>query len=399
MSTIDDLDDIQAQYLTVQGAITYNFSTIVMTCFVEGLYAIVFGMALNTLFRRRDLPYYNLYVGVTISLFVVATIAWLLDTTLGFRQASIAVQTLGSGDFDLFLNYYNTDLFWQAEIGIVSILMVVINIIAEIMLIHRCNTVWGSGRRSMYLLIATSVILNGKNFQPSSSQFLTSPVQAIGLASAVMWTIWADDLNVPNAANLFVDSVNLNGAYSITNGTFNFVITAMTGGRIWWLLRQVRYHGEPKNLPKYRRVLHIIFESGVIYPVVAITTQIIEFVDPDSVRVPVNFSIASMQAAVGLRFLSRVESLKLTDSQFVQGIAPTLIIVRALSNTSSEVTGLSTSVTLSRGTAAGITAPRFRTILPLHQEAGSKDGIELSATNVVGVQSESGETEGWSRKG
>ncbi|KAK7038784.1 hypothetical protein VNI00_010670 [Paramarasmius palmivorus] len=95
-----------------------------------------------------------------------------------------------------------------------------------------------------------------------------------------------------------------------TSAGLNFVLTALTAGRIWWISRQARHILSRADNQQYRAIIAIILESGLIYPVLQIIYIVtLRILDPERIgNIPVDLFPVVYQTA---------------------GIAPTLIIVRA----------------------------------------------------------------------
>ncbi|KAJ8091062.1 hypothetical protein PM082_024672 [Marasmius tenuissimus] len=163
------------------------------------------------------------------------------------------------------------------------------------MLIHRCYVVWFGNKWVGITLLVLSVVLN-----------------SVGLAGCIMFTIGFRDTRFPEHIVLLLKGNNINNGYLIANVIFNSLLTALTAGRIYAISREARkFLGDDGINKTYKTVVAVIIESGLIYPTSLIIYIVILLrLDPNNQSLlPVDLSPLFMQAA---------------------GIAPTLIIVRAL---------------------------------------------------------------------
>ncbi|EEB92463.1 hypothetical protein MPER_09020 [Moniliophthora perniciosa FA553] len=114
--------------------------------------------------------------------------------------------------------------------------------------------------------------------------------------------------------NLYVNGNRMTLSALVINVAISFSVTLLTAGRIWFISHQIRRLYGQKTSPKYRTVIAIILESGLLCPL-AITINLIitNVTDPESA--PIDFSAVVYQIA---------------------GIAPTLVIARAQTGKSIE---------------------------------------------------------------
>ncbi|KAF9255308.1 hypothetical protein L218DRAFT_884405 [Marasmius fiardii PR-910] len=104
----NDLERILAPYLTADQVITGPLPTLSIIFAIYGIYVMVFGLAIRVL-SRRDRPLSGLYMGLSISLFVLATLgmptyAWGLS-----RQTMIVFKAATTKDYTPLLKYINSD--------------------------------------------------------------------------------------------------------------------------------------------------------------------------------------------------------------------------------------------------------------------------------------------------
>ncbi|KAK7038783.1 hypothetical protein VNI00_010669 [Paramarasmius palmivorus] len=161
------------------------------------------------------------------------------------------------------------------------------------MLIHRCYTIWGSRKRvAIPLIIALSMTY--------ATIFAAAIMEGVGIYDSRQKWRWA----------LFDTAALISYAGWNTSAGLNFVLTALTAGRIWWISHKARHILSQADNQQYRAIIAIILESGLIYPVLQILYIItLRILDPGGIgNMPVDLFPVVYQTA---------------------GIAPTLIIVRA----------------------------------------------------------------------
>ncbi|KAF9256102.1 hypothetical protein L218DRAFT_848124, partial [Marasmius fiardii PR-910] len=216
-----------------------------------GIYVMVFGLAIRVL-SRRDRPLSGLYMGLSISLFVLATLgtatyAWGLSwqTMIQFKAAT-------TKDYTPLLKYLISD---ERKIRILGHstfpshrLKTFISVIADSMLIHRCCVIWQS-RIMMYLLAFLAVVTMG--------------------------------LSIPND-RLYSTASTIDKGGLIAIAVFQVLLGLLTGGRIWWISREVRrLMGRSANA-RYNSIVAIIIESGLLYAASLVVNVVLGLaVDPD----------------------------------------------------------------------------------------------------------------------
>ncbi|KAK1223923.1 hypothetical protein PQX77_013202 [Marasmius sp. AFHP31] len=162
------------------------------------------------------------------------------------------------------------------------------NVIADIMMVHRCYIIWGSNQILGYTLGLVALALNG-----------------ISIATAILGPI---GLSSPAMKHLLTIGTLIDYGDTIAVAAFNGLLSLLTGGRIWWISREARRF-EKLAHTKYKAIVSVILESGLLYPVSMIAATVVPIVlDPDSHGI-VPIHVASI-------------------STLMSGLAPTLIIVR-----------------------------------------------------------------------
>ncbi|KAL0577618.1 hypothetical protein V5O48_004379 [Marasmius crinis-equi] len=127
------------------------------------------------------------------------------------------------------------------------------------------------------------------------------------ITSAIMMVIGTRDSSVESNLELALHGIDVQYVSQIMSAVVNFLLTVLTAGRIWWIIRRTpkSVRVESATQRTISSVIRIIVESGMIYPLVIIVDLAI--VNTLSFLQPVDFAPTMVLAA---------------------GIAPTLILVR-----------------------------------------------------------------------
>ncbi|KAF9256583.1 hypothetical protein L218DRAFT_192192 [Marasmius fiardii PR-910] len=255
----NDLERILAPYLTAEQVITNPLTTLSIMFAIYGIYVMVFGLAIRVL-SRRDRPFSGLYMGLSISLFVLTTLgmptyAWGLS-----RQTMIVFKAATTKDYTPLLKYINSDERKSLWVSTTNFATCIMNVIADSMLIHRCCVLWQS-RIMMYLLAFLAVVVNG-----------------INLGSVIAATM---GLSIPND-RLYSTALTIDYGGLIATAVFQVLLALLTGGRIWWISREVRRLMGPSTNARYNSIVAIIIESGLLYAASLVLSVVLGLaVDPD----------------------------------------------------------------------------------------------------------------------
>ncbi|KAG7091626.1 hypothetical protein E1B28_010645 [Marasmius oreades] len=288
------LEEILKPWFTNEVMIVQPVVSLTVTWFVYGFYIGLFIVTLHNLYKHHPANH-KLYLTWTILLFFLCTLNNIIETWYRVRQAIKIYTGEHTKDYPPLLSYAQHDTIKTIQRGFLMILPIIANLTAETMLIHRCYLVWFKNK-----WVATTLI------------FLSLALNTVGLAGCIMFTKGFSNTSInPKNVNLLLKGNSINNGYLIANAVFNGLLTALTAGRIYLISREARKHLDAKLHSTYRTVVAIIIESGLLYPASLIIYIVILLkLDPDNQSLlPVDLSPLFMQAA---------------------GIAPTLIIVRAL---------------------------------------------------------------------
>ncbi|ESK92601.1 hypothetical protein Moror_4400 [Moniliophthora roreri MCA 2997] len=286
----DSTDDVTS-ILSVQYTVIFSIATLSAIYFVYGLYVLLFGAAvylMRSRQQRNERLNWNLYLSLTVILFVFSTVYVVIETVSLVRDSIIRFTAVKTRDYEPLVDYWTHDGYKTASVAFVLLIPIILNITAEAMLIHRCYLIWSSSKRVGLPLVVASVLTN-----------------IIGVVDAVLILV---DIN-SESSNL--DSDNVGKAVGVVYGTtsviVNSVLTLLTAGRIWWIHRQVRAHGVHTSDKLMHSVSRIILESGLLYPAMSMI-NLITFYTATIDDLPLDFGPLVTLSA---------------------GIAPTLIMVRA----------------------------------------------------------------------
>ncbi|KAG7088994.1 hypothetical protein E1B28_012940 [Marasmius oreades] len=283
-----DHDQTLSEFLTAQQVVILPIATLSAIFLVYGVYAIIFGLCIQILHRRKQ-SQLGLYRICTIVLFILASIRVVLDTYGYTRQAIIDFLAAKTRDYEPLDNYLGDDgqITWLSIVNNVAVCM---NVVADLMLIHRCYILWGSRRVLLYTLGAVTIAIN-----------------CIGFVGAILESYALGDPSTRRPFHVTADRMST--GWLIAIAVFNSLLSLLTGGRIWWISREARrYMGRPGST-RYKAIVSAIIESGTLYPAtLIITTAIYLTWDPEAHgSIPVDLGPISC---------------------LMSGLAPTLVIVR-----------------------------------------------------------------------
>ncbi|KAJ8076055.1 hypothetical protein PM082_022038 [Marasmius tenuissimus] len=124
---------------------------------------------------------------------------------------------------------------------------------------------------------------------------------------------------------------SIRAAYDLAGLTFNILLTILTAGRIWHVSRAACETMGQDVRRWYATIITIILESGLLYPMIQLVRTILNYTYNIYVYgpIPIDLGMITMQAAVSSRSLRLPLTPELMNKQ---GIAPTLIIARAISH-------------------------------------------------------------------
>ncbi|KIK68212.1 hypothetical protein GYMLUDRAFT_143625, partial [Collybiopsis luxurians FD-317 M1] len=83
---------------------------------------------------------------------------------------------------------------------------------------------------------------------------------------------------IPGNFALELKGINYHLGFYYANASLNLVFTLVIAGRIWWVARQInRLLGREDTIKKkYRQIIVILIECGIIYPITLIAHAAVE---------------------------------------------------------------------------------------------------------------------------
>ncbi|KAK1222097.1 hypothetical protein PQX77_015071, partial [Marasmius sp. AFHP31] len=209
----NDTESAAAVYLTFDKVFILPMSTLLVVYATYGIYIVVFGLSIHVLTRsRKTHAARKLYLWCTILLFILDTLYVAGYTMQEFRQVMFQYEAARTRNLDHLID----DLFKDKIID-------------------------------------------------------------TGFA---IWAIAVDLMNIPALVGYFTEKTlrtlanDVNSAAFVAAACFNFILTLMTAGRIWWISREARKIMGKDLDSQYKTVIMIVIESGLVYS----TTLFIVFV-------------------------------------------------------------------------------------------------------------------------
>ncbi|KAK7040899.1 hypothetical protein VNI00_009495 [Paramarasmius palmivorus] len=240
-----------APYLTVEKTIILPISSLSAMYFVYGIYVLLFGTYLYMM-RKREKGANQLYLWLTVALFVLTTIFVVFYTIQSVNLSIILFDTVKDGDYVSLARYL---LGGDPAVHAIRLLTpVFINITAEWMLVRAAST---------YLRFVDTIMLSVNDSKHSDQ--------------------------------LLAQANTIDFAYSVSSAIINAILTLLTAARIWRMHQEASAQTSDNFV---QIVSRIFFESGVIYPIF----QIANLIDVHSVKVTATpfdvFPLAVLSAGV-----------------------------------------------------------------------------------------------------
>ncbi|KAK7473118.1 hypothetical protein VKT23_001219 [Stygiomarasmius scandens] len=284
----------ESSIFAVEIAVLGPVISLALALTVLGFYILLFAMSTYFLSKHKSVFRRRLHLVWTTTLFFITTFGAIINAASGIMDTVIMYTAVRTQDFQPFIEYSTHDNTQTAILGITYTFLIVANVIADSVLIHRCYLVWGSRKWVLILPILASTVIN-----------------SVGLAAAGMRTKGKADTSIESNFQLYNKGIHYQLAFYYANAVVNFILTLMIAGRIWWVGRQTQaslgYSRESRILnDKYMAIIAISLECGILYPIALIVHAAVEG-NTDKISIPVNLTPVVIQFA---------------------GIAPTLIIVR-----------------------------------------------------------------------
>ncbi|KIK57254.1 hypothetical protein GYMLUDRAFT_75753 [Collybiopsis luxurians FD-317 M1] len=310
------------------------FIVITIGVLLYGIYLTLLSSAIYLLaWRQSAQGHRKFHIVALVALFIFATAAVVVDI-IGSAGAIIVTFEDFDGTITSAEQGKSKALFLNILEETVLLMYSLANIVADIILISRLYIVWGCRKRVVVVPVII-VILNNILAILDATIRLKVVLVVDGPENETMSTsdiFWTENATVMTLS------------FMIVNLVVNTLVTGLIAGRIWWISRKINAsYGRNGSQRKYRRVIAIILESGVLYPVsILIALLIGQLVVPS----PNLFAILAEIVA----------------------IAPTLIIVRVAMGV--DVNDEQTAVYHPEGASSGIRGA---------EQEGFKEQEKLSA--------------------
>ncbi|KAL0578359.1 hypothetical protein V5O48_003637 [Marasmius crinis-equi] len=287
----------ESNIVSLTSVVIRPIATLSVMFLAYGFYILLFILCVSIMLSTRKNSTTSgisrLYLVSTILLFLVGTINVIFYTHAMTRQTVIYFTALKTDDDTELSNYLRGDTISTADDAIYSLLAVIANIIADVMLVHRCYIIWDGKKR-----IGIPLVL------------LASVTNLLGLIVTILEIVGGSNTRKPELWNLWLRATDIQLGYNGAYAAVNFIVTILTASRVWWITRDARrlLGGGIRRL--YRRIVAIVLESGLLYPIFTIV-HISLTQNADKIGVPI-----ALFPTVTL----------------IAGIAPALIIVRTGAN-------------------------------------------------------------------
>ncbi|KAJ8075487.1 hypothetical protein PM082_021117 [Marasmius tenuissimus] len=261
---------------------------------VFGMYVIIFGLSIKILWHRRESHASKAYTRWIIALFVLTTIynasaVWLYTEDTLYAFNGVKTNEIYIPRFES-ASGRNSRSKFSAQIGLFAFSGGIIGYIYDYLMVHRCYVIWGYSKRILYPFV---IIV-----------FLTDTINFVATASLTSAAYHHDKVLYQGYGHVLC-------VLAIINGVYTSLLTLLTAGRIWWMVREVGRITGSRIYTKYKIFVATILESGLLYSVITVVAAILRLIaciDPKSGGVaPFNFCVISVQMAA---------------------IAPTVIVVR-----------------------------------------------------------------------
>ncbi|KAK1231350.1 hypothetical protein PQX77_005531 [Marasmius sp. AFHP31] len=302
-----------AAFLTFDIVFVLPMSTLLVIYATYGIYMVVFGLSIRVLTRHRNTQATRmLYLWLTTVLFALDTLYVTGYSIQEFRQVALQYEAARTRNLDRLTEDMFEDKVIDAGFAIWAIVVVLMNAVADCILVHRCYVVWNSSKVVLY-----------------PSAFLSFAINATLLGAGIPALVgYFTEQSLRTLAN------DINSAAFVAAACFNFVLTMMTAGRIWWITREARkVMGKDISLG-YKMATKIIVESGLIYSTSLLIVFIYQLI-MGGVPVPFDPTVIPAQ---------------------LSGLAPTIIIVRA-GYTESSAGGQTTGLSEAEQTSINLSSP------------------------------------------
>ncbi|KAK1219077.1 hypothetical protein PQX77_018212, partial [Marasmius sp. AFHP31] len=267
-------------YISVGQVIVYPISTLLVMFLVYGMYIIIFGLSLNVLWHRHESSASIWYMKWTIALFVLTTI---YNATMVWIQMDQTLHEFNAIKTNEYITYLkdlsgNKPSEWTARGALSGFSSVVISCIFDYLMVHRCYVIWGYSRWILYPFALVVLATNVTGF----------------VDVAIVTAAYQHRNHV-----LYMRSHNINNVLAIISVVYASLLTLLTAGRIWWIVRQAGQITGSRVYTKYKIFVVTILESGLLYSIIVVVSLALPLImDFDGTGIiPFDFSAIANQMA------------------------------------------------------------------------------------------------------
>ncbi|KAG7098068.1 hypothetical protein E1B28_000042 [Marasmius oreades] len=210
----------------------------------------VFAVCMMVLKRRNKTPQRTFHFTSMISLFVLATLGLVINTTLAVTQAASYFYLWAGKDSvqPMLRVVHMVPGFMIAS----TILTMMANILADVVLVFRCYALWDF--RKSVIIVPTSACILSNGIVSMAITISSHLIPGSSLAK------WGDQ------------AARLEDVYYILNALINIVLTSMVARRIWLSGAYSRHYSTTGEALKkrYASISTIILQSALIYPLILV---------------------------------------------------------------------------------------------------------------------------------
>ncbi|KAI3615548.1 hypothetical protein WG66_011762 [Moniliophthora roreri] len=246
-----------------------SVETLALIAFSSGFYFLLFSLAGYHLSQPTALKRRRLHLACLISLFLLSTMGAVTRTAQTITRAKYSALILSSCIEETAFDNSVQDVVLGA---IYHVTFVLLNCLADSILvgsfitsggylwlmplskIYRLYVMWGYKRRITVVPIIGMILL-------LLLGMATTVLSAIGSASPYLGPLkWGLDL--------YADDIGR--GYDCANAIWNLLLTFLLAGRIWWINRKACAIPSTVTQQKYKTIIAVLLESGILYPVALI---------------------------------------------------------------------------------------------------------------------------------
>ncbi|ESK88157.1 hypothetical protein Moror_5556 [Moniliophthora roreri MCA 2997] len=265
----------------VQNAVTIPLSRFAVIFFFYGSYCVLFGTSVYVLLKRKR-PDLILHLGPIALLFVLATLGMLCNVVALGRDLARSLPTLAQGQI-------NSDSVSAQFLLAHQFFYISSNTVGELVLLYRVYVIW----KSKLVTVIPSI-------------FIMADL-GVGLAGTFIPRGTSE-----SKTNIILFRV----VFMVLNLVTNVMLTMLIAGKICQIGRNAFKVLGPDVSKRYKKIVSIIFESGVMYPLSLLLFLILE---------------ARAMSAEGISAGTTNPPSRIVYEMlpFVVAIAPTLVLVRS----------------------------------------------------------------------